>query len=110
MWREAFAGTVAIVGANLLLYPLASRMDRLHFEAGREVPPTNYQFDVVCQATAVDAVRETLIDLLSTPALRIRSVGAYSAVAPGEVKLRAEVQCCTRDDAHLEKAVRVITK
>jgi putative Mg2+ transporter-C (MgtC) family protein len=84
-------------------------MDRLHFEAGREVPPTNYQFEVVCQATAVDAVRETLIDLLSTPAFRIRSVGAYSAVAPGEVKLRAEVQCCTRDDAHLEKAVRVIT-
>ena len=78
--------TVAIVGANLLLYPLASRIDRLHFEAGREVPPTNYQFEVVCQATAVDAVRETVIDLLSTPAFRIRSVGAYSAVAPGEVK------------------------
>ncbi len=84
-------------------------MDRLHFEAGREVPPTNYQFEAVCQATAVDAVRETLIDLLSTRSFRIRSIGAYAAVALGEVRLRAELQCRTRDDAHLEMAVRTIT-
>jgi putative Mg2+ transporter-C (MgtC) family protein len=84
-------------------------MDRLHFEAGREVPPTNYQFEVVCQATAVDAVREALIDVLSAPQFKIRSLGAFAATAPGEIKLCAELQCSTRDDEHMEKAVRVIT-
>jgi putative Mg2+ transporter-C (MgtC) family protein len=109
MWREAFAGTGAIVVANLVLYPLAARMDRLHFDAGREIPPTNYQFEVVCQATAVDSVREALIAVLSAPEFKIRSLGAYPATAPGEIKLRAELQCSTRDDSHMEKAVQVIT-
>jgi putative Mg2+ transporter-C (MgtC) family protein len=109
MWREAFSGAVAIVGANLVLHPLASRMDRLHFDVGREVPPTTYHFELVCQATAVDAIRESLIDLLSAPEFRIRSVGSFAAVAPGEVKLRAELQCTSRDDAHMERAVRTIT-
>jgi putative Mg2+ transporter-C (MgtC) family protein len=109
MWREAFAGAVAIVGANLALYPLAARMDRLHFDVGREVPPTTYQFELVCQATAVDAIREALIDALSGPDFQIRSIGAYAAVAPAEVKLRVELQCSRRDDAHLEMAVRTMT-
>jgi putative Mg2+ transporter-C (MgtC) family protein len=81
----------------------------LHFDAGREIPPTNYQFEVLCQATAVDAVREVLIDVLTAPQFRIRSIGAYAATAPGEIKLRAELQCSTRDDGHMEKAVRTIT-
>jgi putative Mg2+ transporter-C (MgtC) family protein len=109
MWREAFAGAVAIVVANLVLYPLANRMDRLHFDAGREIPPTSYQFEVLCQATAVDAVRERMIEILSAPHFRMRSIGAFAATAPGEVKLRTELQCSTRDDPHLEKAVQVIT-
>jgi putative Mg2+ transporter-C (MgtC) family protein len=109
MWREAFAGAVAIVGANLVLYPLASRMDRLHFDVGREIPPTNYHFEVVCQAAAVDAVREKLVDSLSAPQFRIRSLGAFAAVAPGEVKLRVELHCSTRDDGHMEDVVREMT-
>jgi putative Mg2+ transporter-C (MgtC) family protein len=109
MWREAFSGAVAIVVANLVLFPLANRMDRLHFDAGRENPPTAYQFEVVCQATAVNAVRERLIDVLSASNFRMRSIGAFSATAPGEVKLRAELQCDSRDDSHLETAVQRIT-
>ena len=52
-WREAVAGAVIIVAANgAFLYPLAARMDRLHFQAGREVTPVDYTLEVVCQRHA----------------------------------------------------------
>lgn len=108
-WREAVAGAAIIIAANGFLYPLAVRMDRVHFQAGREVPPVDYILEVVCQRDAAPAVRTMLNDVVSGAAWRLKSLGRRDAETPQQIVLSAEVSAVKRDDAHLENAVRVLS-
>ena len=74
-WREAVAGAVIIIAANGFLYPLAARMDRLHSEVGREVQATDYTLEVECERNAAPDVRSMIIDVLTGPAMRLKSLG-----------------------------------
>lgn len=51
-YREAITGAVIIIAANGFLHPLAIRMDRTRFSAGRENPPADYVFEVGCEDDA----------------------------------------------------------
>lgn len=81
-WREAVAGAVIIIAANGFLYPLAARMDRLHSEVGREVQATDYTLEVECERNAVPDVRSMIIDVLTGPAMRLKSLGWHDAETP----------------------------
>jgi putative Mg2+ transporter-C (MgtC) family protein len=63
MWRESIAGAAIIVAGNGFLHPLAARMDRLHFQTGRDVPPADY----VVEGTRLE---NTVRVLSSEPAVR----------------------------------------
>ena len=108
-WREAVAGAVIIVAANGFLYPLAARMDRLHFEAGRELTPVDYVLELVCQRDAEPAVRAKLVEAITGPGFRLKSLARRHADAPDEVVLNADVAATERKDAQLESAVRALS-
>src|ERR1700732_3927220 len=95
-WREAVAGAVIIVAANGFLYPLAARMDRLHLEIGREVPPVDYIVEVVCQRGAESVIRSKLIEAVSAPGFVLKSLARRDADAPNEVVFNAEVAAAER--------------
>jgi putative Mg2+ transporter-C (MgtC) family protein len=63
MWRESVAGAAIIIAGNGFLHPLAARMDRLHFQTGRDVPPADY----VVEGTRLE---NTVRVLSSEPAVR----------------------------------------
>jgi len=108
-WREAVAGAVIIVAANGFLYPLAARMDRLHLEIGREVPPVDYIVEVVCQRGAESVIRSKLIEAVSAPGFVLKSLARRDADAPNEVVFNAEVAAAERQDVRLESAVRTLS-
>jgi putative Mg2+ transporter-C (MgtC) family protein len=105
-WREAVAGAAIIVAGNGFLHPLAARMDRLHFEAGREHPPVDYLVEVVCRRDALDAVRALLVDAVGGPGFRLNSISLRDTDTPSEVQLRAQVRTVRRDDARVQDAIR----
>jgi putative Mg2+ transporter-C (MgtC) family protein len=108
MWREAIAGAGIIIAGNTFLHPLAVRMDRVHFRAGREIPPADYVVDVVCAADAEVGVRGLIINALTQPGLQLRSLRSAATTTPNEVLLRAELSAPARDDTPLENAVRTL--
>ena len=108
-WREAVAGAAIIIAANGFLHPLAARMDRVRIETGREVTPVDYVLDVVCQRDAEPAVRATIVDAVSGPGLRLKSLVWRNADTPIEVVLSADVSAAKRDDTQLESAVRELS-
>ncbi len=108
-WREAVAGAAIIIAANGFLYPLAARMDRVHFQTGREVAPADYLLEVVCERDAEPAVRALIVDAVTGPGLRLKSLGRRDAETPHEVVLSADVSAARRDDAQLESAVRALS-
>ena len=57
-------------------------MDRLHFEAGREVPPADYILEVECEPDAAPVVRAMIIDALSGPAMRRRRLAGVTPRRP----------------------------
>jgi putative Mg2+ transporter-C (MgtC) family protein len=107
MWREASAGAAIVILANGLLYPLGRRMDRVRFQPGRDEPPADYRFDVVCRAEAIDRVRARVIDVLADTDFQLKSIGAVDTSARDETGLTARLTADRRDDGQLEKAVRL---
>jgi putative Mg2+ transporter-C (MgtC) family protein len=105
-WREAVAGAAIIVAGNGFLHPLAARMDRLHFEAGRELPPVDYRVEVTCQREALGVVRASLVDAVRGSGLRLNAISLRDTDTPNEVQLRAQVRTAKRDDARVENVIR----
>ena len=106
-WREAVAGAAIIIAGNGFLHPLAARMDRLHYEKGRDLPPVVYIVEVVCRRDGVDAIRAMLVEAFGR-GFQLNAFSARDTEAPEEVRLRAGVQAAKRDDARLESAIRQV--
>jgi putative Mg2+ transporter-C (MgtC) family protein len=104
-WREAVAGAAIIVAGNTFLHPLAERMDRLHSEVGRDLPPVDYRVEGVCRREAADAIRASLVAAVGG-GFRLNSFSVRDTDAPDEVRLRADVATAKRDDTQVEGAVR----
>ena len=109
MWKEAVAGAAIIVAGNGFLHPLAARMDRLHFNAGREVPPADYLLEVVCGADAETAMRARIAQSITRPSFHLKSLRSVDTGIPNEVQVRAELSADQRDDAVLDTAVGALS-
>ena len=59
--RAGDTGAVIIIAANGFLHPLAIRMDRTRFSAGRENPPADYVFEVICEDDAEIAIKSEIV-------------------------------------------------
>ncbi|QHC27199.1 MgtC/SapB family protein [Streptomyces sp. GS7] len=95
-------GTVAVVGANLLLRPLGRRLDR-EPRGGAEVA-TDYYFEAVCTEPEEAHIRALIVQAVAQPGFRLRSVFSRDA-EEGKVTVAAELTTERRDDSLLETAV-----
>ncbi|GHG46520.1 MgtC/SapB family protein [Streptomyces griseocarneus] len=99
----AALGTVGVVGANTLLRPLARGLDR-GSHGGAEVV-TDYHFEVVCTEPEEAHVRTLVVQAVTRPGFRLRSVHSRDAETAGKVTVSAELTTERRDDSLLEEAV-----
>ncbi len=76
-------------------------MDRLHFQAGREVTPVDYILEVVCQLNAEPVVRSKFIEAVTAPGFILKSLAQRDADTRDEVVLNADVAAAERQDARL---------
>ncbi|CAM3712968.1 MgtC/SapB family protein [Smaragdicoccus niigatensis] len=109
MWREAITGAAVIVLGNLFLSPLAGRMDRSRSKFSREMPPADYQFDVVCGSDAEGHVRSLLSPALTHSHFQLKAVRAMVTTNSNEIALRIELSATARDDTVMEAADRTLS-
>lgn len=107
LWREALASAVIVVAVNLLLHPLAERMDRRRNWGGREHPPVHYLLTVVCREDHGIDIRTLLVQAVSEARLQLTSMRSAAAGA-GQVEIAAAVSAPARDDGVLEKVVGML--
>lgn len=107
LWREALASAVIVVAVNLLLHPLAERMDRRRNWGGREHPPVHYRLTVVCREDHGIDIRTLLVQAVNDSRLQLTSMRSAAAGA-GQVEIAAAVSAPARDDGVLEKVVGML--
>lgn len=103
LYVVAVLGTAGVVGANTLLRPLARRLDR-ETRGGSEVT-TDYHFEVVCSEPEEAHVRTLVVQAVTRPGFRLRSVHSQDVETAGKVMVSADLTTEKRDDSLLEEAV-----
>lgn len=107
LWREALASAIIVVAVNLLLHPLAERMDHRRNWGGREHPPVHYLLTVVCREDHGIDIRTLLVQAVDDSRLQLTSMRSAAAGA-GQVEIAAAVSALARDDGVLEKLVGML--
>ncbi|GAA0369713.1 MgtC/SapB family protein [Streptomyces blastmyceticus] len=103
LYVVAALGTVGVVGANTLLRPLARGLDRGP-HGGAEVA-TDYHFEVVCTEPEEAHIRTLVVQAVTRPGFRLRSVYSSDVEAGGKVMVAADLTTERRNDSLLEEAV-----
>lgn len=98
-----------IIAANGFLHPLAIRMDRTRFSAGRENPPAEYVFEVICDDDSEIAIKSQIVGAVTRPGFQLKSLRSFDTGTPNQVQVRAELSATTRDDNLLENAVSLFS-
>ncbi|MFI6497705.1 MgtC/SapB family protein [Nonomuraea typhae] len=99
MYLMAIAGTVFIVMANTLMRPLGRFLDRR-----RAARRTRYRFEVRCWDDDQAHVRKLVVNALTRPELRLRSLQGQEADRRGQVMVIAIVDSLRRDENLFESA------
>lgn len=98
----AAAGALAVVLANVVLRPLARRIERATPAAEEEV---SYQFTCVCRAEDEAHVRALLLHSIQPLPLTLASLDSEDAPDLETVRVRAELRSLGRQDRQLEQLV-----
>jgi putative Mg2+ transporter-C (MgtC) family protein len=104
MYVGAAAGALVVVGANLVLRPVARRLERLPADASTEVQ-TAYQLRVVSHEDQEAHVRALLLHGLGGSGMTLRSLHSEDMDSTGRVSVEAELVAAGRVDDQLEQAV-----
>jgi putative Mg2+ transporter-C (MgtC) family protein len=99
----SFLGTVAILSANLLLRPLAQRINRTPVQAPEEV--VLYMFECVCRKSDEAKIRALLLQNIGSTPLVLYSLHREDEEGSSRVKLKAKVKSTGRKDELLEQIV-----
>ncbi|RDB61690.1 hypothetical protein C1878_09740 [Gordonibacter sp. 28C] len=104
MWLAAL-GSVLVMGANMLLRPVASLLDgRETAPEARESMGTEYTFEVRCMRDDELVIRDIVFDAVHRPGFVVRSIS--STDQPGDiVVVSATVFTLSRDDENIEDAL-----
>lgn len=95
----AALGALMVLGANLLLRPLATAVNRQPFTS-RDVT-THYTVQVTCPSQDEQRIRALLLQALAPTALRLRSLHSEDENDPLKTAVRAELFC----DGHCEQVL-----
>lgn len=96
------SGTLAILGANTLLRPIAKAMDRNKDSADAEIV---YLVRITCRLADDNHIRSRLLEAASVEALLLRSVESEDLETDGRVRVQATLMSMGRQDTLLEQIV-----
>ena len=99
----SFLGTVAILAANLLLRPLAQRINRTAVQAPEDV--VLYLFECVCRTADETPIRALLLQNIGRTPLVRYALHSEDEEGASRVKVRAQVRSTGRKDEFLEQIV-----
>lgn len=96
--------TVAVVGANVVLRPLASKINRRKHSA--DDTPVVYKLRVTCLHNDEDHIRSMLMDLLSSDNLLPNALRSETIEGSAKVRVEIEVIASGRHDKHMERVLK----
>jgi putative Mg2+ transporter-C (MgtC) family protein len=96
------SGTIAILGANTLLRPLAKAMDRNKDSTDAEIV---YLVRITCRVTDENHIRSRLFAAAGTKALMLRSVESEDLETSDRVRVQAMLMSLGRQDGLVEQIV-----
>jgi putative Mg2+ transporter-C (MgtC) family protein len=96
-------GTTAVLAANLLLRPLAQRINRTPVRAPEEV--VLYLFECVCRTSDEGQIRALLLQNIAPTPLLLYALQSEDEEGVNRVKVRAHVKSIGRKDDLLEQIV-----
>lgn len=99
----AFLGTLAVLSANLLLRPLANRINRTPLQPAEEI--VLYVFECVCRASDEGHIRALLLQNIGSMALLLSSLHSEDEEPSNRVKVKARLKSMGRKDELLERIV-----
>ncbi len=100
---EAMMVTLLVLGANVLLRPLAHKINRQPHAAG-EVEAL-YTVDIVCGSPSEAQVRALLLQMVSGGPLQLRRLKSKDIKGADAVRVQAELVITGREDGLLERIV-----
>ena len=98
-----FLGTAAVLAANLLLRPLAAKINRTPIQAIDEI--VLYLFECVCRSSDEAQVRALLVQNIGRTTLLLYALHSEDEEATNRVRVRARVKSLGRKDDLLEQIV-----
>lgn len=101
--RLCFMGTLAVLAANLLLRPLAQRINRASVQSPEEV--VLYVFECVCRASDEGQIRALLLQNIGPTPLLLYALHSEDEEGTNRVKVKAHVKSMGRKDNLLEQIV-----
>jgi putative Mg2+ transporter-C (MgtC) family protein len=99
----ALMGMAAVLFANLLLRPLALRINRLPVDATEA--PTEYRVRIVCLSEQESHIRSLLLYGVKASGLTLRSLHSEDTDSQDRVEVRAELVSQGGHDNEVEQAV-----
>lgn len=101
---QAVTGAVAVLGANVLLRPLAKKIDRQPIQ-GLDVQ-TEYTLRLVCRSDDEAKIRVLLMHLLHDLPMTLHALSSEDINSTGKVEVRASLISAERRNAMLEDIVQ----
>jgi putative Mg2+ transporter-C (MgtC) family protein len=101
LWPSLLAALL-VVATNLLLRPLAARMNR---RAGAAAAETHYTVEIACRGADDAALRALLVGGLAEAGLGLRRLESRDIADTDKVRVTAQAVTNRRDDAALERIV-----
>lgn len=98
-----FLGTIAVLAANLLLRPIAQRINRASVQSPEEV--VLYVFECVCRTSDEGQIRALLLQNIAPTPLLLYALHSEDEEGTNRVKVKAHVKSMGRKDNLLEQIV-----
>ncbi len=99
----AALGTIAVLAANLLLRPLAQRINRAPLLAAEEL--VLYLFECVCRTSDEAQIRALLVQYIGSTPLLLYALHSEDQEGTNRVKVQANLKSIGRKDELLEQIV-----
>lgn len=96
--------TVAVVGANIILRPLASKINKQ--KRPTDETPVVYKLKVTCLKIDEEQVRSMLMELLSSDSLLPNALRSEAIEGAPKVRVEIEVIASGRHDKHMERVLK----
>ncbi|MGC1380648.1 MAG: MgtC/SapB family protein [Candidatus Baltobacteraceae bacterium] len=100
LWAQAIAGATAVVLFNVLLQPLADRLDARHFHHDRR--ETIYKLTVLCDREKQPAIGDAVVAGVSAGGLNVHSMTRRETEGR-QIELYAEIHAAKPADATIER-------